>query len=169
MAVFVKKVQTIIRRCMVSIGGTLGCIPSSTISNRRSLYNRHVAVPESTYRIRVLVELRGALADSLVMEQEVYALLYRFFKAGSNMSTPSILGLTSTSQSLPSGSGTLQMPNPLGLAFVPFQSPYSTSFGFFGFRSLPPPGTVGSSTSHQPISQASSSNEEEWADDMDVV
>ncbi|KAI5671934.1 hypothetical protein M9H77_12298 [Catharanthus roseus] len=42
MAVFAKKVQTIIRRCMVSIGGILGCTPHSTISSKRSLYNRRV-------------------------------------------------------------------------------------------------------------------------------
>ncbi|KAI5666589.1 hypothetical protein M9H77_16442 [Catharanthus roseus] len=77
--------------------------------------------------------------------------------------------LTPPSQSFPSRSGTLQMPPPPGLGFAPFQSPYSTSFEFFGFRAPPPPSTAGSSTLHQPISQASSSDEEERTDDMDVV
>ncbi|KAI5683460.1 hypothetical protein M9H77_04688 [Catharanthus roseus] len=38
---------------------------------------------------------------------------------------------------------------------------------FSEFWAPPPRGTTGSSTPHQPISQASSSDEEEWADDMD--
>ncbi|KAI5683434.1 hypothetical protein M9H77_04662 [Catharanthus roseus] len=49
------------------------------------------------------------------------------------------------------------------------QSLHSTSFGFFGFRAPPPPGTAGSSTPHQPISWASSSDEEERMEDMDGV
>ncbi|KAI5653724.1 hypothetical protein M9H77_30911 [Catharanthus roseus] len=79
------------------------------------------------------------------------------------------LCLTPTSQSLPSGSGTPQtLPLP-GLGFASFQAPYSTSYGFYRFRAPPPLGTVGSSTLHQPISQASSSEEEERADDMNSV
>ncbi|KAI5661598.1 hypothetical protein M9H77_20921 [Catharanthus roseus] len=38
-----------------------------------------------------------------------------------------------------------------------------------GFRAPPPPSIAGSSTPHQPISQTSSSDEEERTDDMDVV
>ncbi|KAI5678333.1 hypothetical protein M9H77_09283 [Catharanthus roseus] len=79
------------------------------------------------------------------------------------------LCLTPPSQSLPSGSGTMQMPPPPGLGFAPFQSPHSTPFGFSGFRAPSPSGTAGSSTPHQPISQASSSDEEERMDDMDIV
>ncbi|KAI5671924.1 hypothetical protein M9H77_12288 [Catharanthus roseus] len=71
------------------------------------------------------------------------------------------------SQSLPGGSGTLQMPLPPDLGFASFQAPHSASFGFFEFRASPPPGTSGSSTMHQPILQASSSDEKERADDMD--
>ncbi|KAI5649904.1 hypothetical protein M9H77_35909 [Catharanthus roseus] len=141
----------------------------NTISSGRSLFNRHVAVPRSTYQTGVLVELRGTLVDSLVVEQAVDALLYCRFHTGTkmgegsggeqstvnpfdrpNLDIPSFsLGLTLASQSLP--------------------IPYSTSFGFSGFRPPPPPGTAGSSTPHQPISQASSSDEEEQADDMDGV
>ncbi|KAI5663620.1 hypothetical protein M9H77_22943 [Catharanthus roseus] len=87
-----------------------------------------------------------------------------------NLDIPSFsLGLTPASQSLPSGSGTLQTPPPLGLRFASFQAPHSTSFGFFGFRAPPPSGTAGSSTSHKPISQASSFDEEERVDDIDGV
>ncbi|KAI5662072.1 hypothetical protein M9H77_21395 [Catharanthus roseus] len=80
------------------------------------------------------------------------------------------LGLMPASQSLPSGSGTSQTTTPPGLGFASFQAPpHSTSYRLFGFRAPPPSGTAGSSTPHQPISQASSSDEEEWADDMDGV
>ncbi|KAI5649729.1 hypothetical protein M9H77_35734 [Catharanthus roseus] len=57
------------------------------------------------------------------------------------------------------------MPPPPGLGFTP----HPTSFGFSGFRAPPPSGTAGSSTPHQPISQASSSDEEEQTNDTDVV
>ncbi|KAI5666160.1 hypothetical protein M9H77_16013 [Catharanthus roseus] len=43
------------------------------------------------------------------------------------------------------------------------------TLGFFEFRAPPPPGTSGSSTPHQRISQASLSDEEERMDDMDGV
>ncbi|KAI5649248.1 hypothetical protein M9H77_35253 [Catharanthus roseus] len=59
--------------------------------------------------------------------------------------------------------------SPSRLGFASFQAPHSTSFGFFGFCAPPPLGTVGSSTPHQPILQASLSDEEERADDIDSV
>ncbi|KAI5680476.1 hypothetical protein M9H77_01703 [Catharanthus roseus] len=62
------------------------------------------------------------------------------------------LGLPPVSQSLPSGSGTSQTPPPPGLGFASFQTPHSTSFGFYEFRAPPPSGIAGSSTPHQPIS-----------------
>ncbi|KAI5667076.1 hypothetical protein M9H77_16929 [Catharanthus roseus] len=87
-----------------------------------------------------------------------------------NLDIPSfILCLTPASQTLPSGSGTSQTPPLPGLGFTSFQASHSTSFRFFGFRAPPPPGTAGSSTPHQPISQASSSDEEERADDIDSI
>ncbi|KAI5658224.1 hypothetical protein M9H77_27017 [Catharanthus roseus] len=87
-----------------------------------------------------------------------------------NLDMPSFsLGLTPASQSLPSGSGTSQMPPALGLGFASFQSPHSAPYGFSEFRVPPPPSTAVSSTPHQPISQASSSDEEEREDDMDGV
>ncbi|KAI5657730.1 hypothetical protein M9H77_26523 [Catharanthus roseus] len=79
------------------------------------------------------------------------------------------LGLTSASQSLPSGSETSHLPPMPGLGFASFQSPHSTSYGFSRFRAPPPSSTSGSSTSHQPTSQASSSDEEEREEDMDGV
>ncbi|KAI5675349.1 hypothetical protein M9H77_06299 [Catharanthus roseus] len=108
MAVFVKKVQMIIRRCIISIGGTLGCTP---------------------------------------LQHDIQR----------------------TFPSLQGGSGTLQMPLPPNLGFAPFHSPHPTSFGFSGFRAPPPPGIADSSTLHQPIWQASSSDEEERTNDKDVV
>ncbi|KAI5659106.1 hypothetical protein M9H77_27899 [Catharanthus roseus] len=77
------------------------------------------------------------------------------------------LCLMPASQSLRSGSGTLQTPLSPSLGFASFQAPYSTSYGFFGFRTPPPPSTASSSTLHQPISQESLFDEEERADDMD--
>ncbi|KAI5663177.1 hypothetical protein M9H77_22500 [Catharanthus roseus] len=87
-----------------------------------------------------------------------------------NLDIPSFsLGLMPPSQSLPRGFGILQMPPPPGLGFAPFQSSHPTSFGFSRFRAPPLPGTAGSSTPHQPMSQASSSDEEERTDDTDVT
>ncbi|KAI5657088.1 hypothetical protein M9H77_25881 [Catharanthus roseus] len=169
MVVFAKKVQMIIR---------------STISNRHFTYNRHVAVHGSMYGTGVLVELRGALVDSLVMEQEVDTLLSLLFPTDPDMQTPDtsrwrevrdleidilLLGLMQPSQSLPDGSWTLRAPPPPGLGFFPFQSPVGTSLGFSSFRAPPPLGTAGSSTLHQSISQASSSDEEERTDDTNDV
>ncbi|KAI5650835.1 hypothetical protein M9H77_36840 [Catharanthus roseus] len=147
MAVFAKKVQTIIR---------------SMISNRHSQYNHRVAVPGSTYRTGMLVELRGALVDSLIVEQEVDALLSLFSPADTDMQTSDTsrgrevrdlerwreFGLTQPSQSLPGGSGTLRAPLPSDLGFAPFQSAAGTSLGFSSFRAPPSPGTTGSSTLH---------------------
>ncbi|KAI5654520.1 hypothetical protein M9H77_31707 [Catharanthus roseus] len=72
-----------------------------------------------------------------------------------------VLGLTPDSQSLPIGSGTSQMPPAPGLGFTAFQS---AAYGSSGFQAPPSPGTAGSLTPHQPISQASSSDEEEGQD-----
>ncbi|KAI5657534.1 hypothetical protein M9H77_26327 [Catharanthus roseus] len=157
MAVFMKKVQTIIR---------------STIYNRHSQYNRRVAVPGNTYWTGVLMELRGALVGSLVMEQEVDAFLSLLFPADPDMQTPDtsrcrevrdlerwrevmdlevdtlLLGSTQPSQSLSGGSGILHAPPPSGLGFAPFQSPAGISLGFSSFFAPPPLGTDSSSTSH---------------------
>ncbi|KAI5676387.1 hypothetical protein M9H77_07337 [Catharanthus roseus] len=87
-----------------------------------------------------------------------------------NLDIPSFsLGLTPASKSLTSGFGSSQTPPPPSLGFASFQASHSTSFGFSGFRGTPPPGKADVSTQHQPISQASSSDEEERADDMDSV
>ncbi|KAI5676304.1 hypothetical protein M9H77_07254 [Catharanthus roseus] len=53
------KVQTIIQRCMISIGGTLGCTPSQHDIQQTFPVQPRIAVPRSTYRIGVLVKLRG--------------------------------------------------------------------------------------------------------------
>ncbi|KAI5683527.1 hypothetical protein M9H77_04755 [Catharanthus roseus] len=145
MAVFAKKVQTIIWRCMISIGGMLGCTPSQYDINRHFQYNCRVIVLGSPYWRGVLVELRGALVDSLVVEHEVDALLSLIFQADTDMQTPDMI---------------LRAPPPLGLGFFPFQS-HNTSLEFSSSRAPPPPGTADSSTLHQFISQASSSDKEE--------
>ncbi|KAI5680564.1 hypothetical protein M9H77_01791 [Catharanthus roseus] len=74
------------------------------------------------------------------------------------------LGLRPDPQSHPSGSGTLQMPPAPSLGFIAFQSPHPSAYGFGRFRAPLPPSTAGGSTPHQPISQASSSDEEERQD-----
>lgn len=79
------------------------------------------------------------------------------------------LSLTLAFRSFLSGSGTSQTPLPPGLGFASYQAPHTTSFGFFEFCAPPPPSTTGSSTPNQPISQASSSDKEKQAKDMDSV
>ncbi|KAI5655428.1 hypothetical protein M9H77_32615 [Catharanthus roseus] len=79
------------------------------------------------------------------------------------------LSLTLPSQSLPGGSETLHAPSPPGLGFAPFKSPHHTSLGFLSFHAPLTPDTTDSSTSHQPISHASSSDEEERTDDTTHV
>ncbi|KAI5680873.1 hypothetical protein M9H77_02100 [Catharanthus roseus] len=54
MAMFAKKVQTIIRRCMVSIGGTLGCTPS------QHDIQQTFSVQPSRHRSQEHVQDRGA-------------------------------------------------------------------------------------------------------------
>ncbi|KAI5663042.1 hypothetical protein M9H77_22365 [Catharanthus roseus] len=122
-----KKVQTIIRRCIVSIGGTLGCTPSQ--HDIQAMF----PVQPLRRRPREHVPNQGA--------REVKR------------------GLTLDPQSLPSGSGTSQMPPAPSSRFTAFQSPQFSAYRFGGFRAPPPPGTAGASTPHQPISQASSSDE----------
>ncbi|KAI5671689.1 hypothetical protein M9H77_12053 [Catharanthus roseus] len=73
-------------------------------------------------------------------------------------------GSGSDPQSLPSGSGTSKMPPAPSSGFAAFQSPHPSAYGFPRFRAPPPPGTASSSMPHQPISQASSSDEEEGQD-----
>ncbi|KAI5673607.1 hypothetical protein M9H77_13971 [Catharanthus roseus] len=72
-------------------------------------------------------------------------------------------------KSLPGGSETLRGPPPPGLGFALIQSPHHTSLGFSSFHVPPPPGIAGSSTPHQPMSHASSSEEEERKNDTDNV
>ncbi|KAI5653697.1 hypothetical protein M9H77_30884 [Catharanthus roseus] len=74
------------------------------------------------------------------------------------------LALIPDSKSLPSGSGTSQMPRAPSSGFIAFQSPNPSAYGFGRFSSPPPPGTAGASMPHQPISRASSSDEEEGQD-----
>ncbi|KAI5671450.1 hypothetical protein M9H77_11814 [Catharanthus roseus] len=153
MAVFVKKVQTIIRRCLpsrrrpqehVPDRGARGVKRGAQRYPRRGAGGGRPPAPRASERPEHV--------DSGHIEVE------RGERSG-NGQPPS----------LPSGSETSQTPLPPDLGFASFQAPHSTSYRFLGFRAPPPPGTAGSSTSHQPIWQASSSDEEERADDMDGV
>ncbi|KAI5652290.1 hypothetical protein M9H77_29477 [Catharanthus roseus] len=189
-AVFAKKVQTIIRRCMVFIGGTLGCTPSQhNIQQTFPVQPSHRRPREHVLDWGACGVKRGARKQlgcgaggrrppiPHFQGRQGYVEVERGEGSGVvdpfdclNLDIPSFsFGLTPPSQSLLGGSGTLQMPLPPGLGLAPFHSPHPTSFGFFGFRAPLPPGTAGSSTPHHPISQASSSNEEEWTNDTNVV
>ncbi|KAI5663265.1 hypothetical protein M9H77_22588 [Catharanthus roseus] len=107
---------------------------------------------------KVLVELKGVLGDILGVEQEVDALLYLMLYKGTTHVDPDPAVVERGE-----GSGS-------GQPYVDaFDSPNLYMPSFFGFRAPPPLGTASSSTPHQPISQASSSDEEERQDDMDGV
>ncbi|KAI5683882.1 hypothetical protein M9H77_05110 [Catharanthus roseus] len=150
MVVFAKKIQMIIQRCMVSIdGGGLPPVPPSP--------DRHEHIDPGHVDVERGEGFGGGQPTIDLFDSP-------------NLDIPSFsLGLTQPSQSLSSGSGTLQIPPPPILGFAPFQSPHSTSFGFFEFHAPPPSGTTGLFTPHQPILQTSSSDEEERTDDMDVL
>ncbi|KAI5668811.1 hypothetical protein M9H77_18664 [Catharanthus roseus] len=190
MVVFVNKVQTIIRRCMVSIGGSLGCAPSQhdiqqTFPVQTSCRRPWEHVPDQGARVvkRGARRQPGRGAGGWRPPVPPFPGRHGHVEAergeGSraidpfdspNLDVPSFsFSLTPPSQSLLGGSRTLQMPPPPDLGFAPFHSPHPTSFGFSAFRAPPSSGTAGSSTPHQPISQGSSSDEEERTDDMDVV
>ncbi|KAI5664480.1 hypothetical protein M9H77_23803 [Catharanthus roseus] len=153
MAVFVKKVQTIIRRCIASIG----------VQPSRRRPRKHVpdwgarGVKRGTRRQpgRGAGGGRPPVLPFPGRHEHVdpgHIEVERGEGSGGgqptidpfdspNIGIPSFsLGLTPPSQSLPSGSGTLQMLPPPGLGFSPFQSPHPTSFGVSGFRAPCPPG-----------------------------
>ncbi|KAI5664808.1 hypothetical protein M9H77_24131 [Catharanthus roseus] len=138
-AAVMKKVQTIIRRCMVSIGGTLGCIPSQ--------HDIQATFPVQPSRRRPREHIPDRGAHGVKRDMQSYS-----------------LGLILDPQSLPSGFGTSQMPPAPSSGFTAFQSPHPSAYGFGRFRAPSPPGTAGASTPHQPISQASSFDEEEGQD-----
>ncbi|KAI5669499.1 hypothetical protein M9H77_19352 [Catharanthus roseus] len=187
MAVFAKKVQTIIRRCMVSIARYPLDISSTTVVSP-SLGARTDRGASRVKRGARRQLGRGAgggcppvphfpggpgHADPRLVEIEKgiwcgHPPVDQFNNP--NLHIPSFsLGLTQPSQSLLGGLGTLRAPPPPDIGFAPFQSPASTSLGFSLFCAPPPPGTAGSSTPHQPIFQASSSDDEEQTDDTDDV
>ncbi|KAI5654669.1 hypothetical protein M9H77_31856 [Catharanthus roseus] len=176
--------QTIIRRCMVSIWGTLGCTSS------QHDIQASFPVQPSRRRPREHVPDRGArgvkkgagrphVPRAPQRQEHVdpgQAVVERGEGSGSgqqyidpfdnpHLDMPSYsLGLTPDPQSLPSGSGTSKMSPAPSLGLAAFQSPYSSAYGFPGVREPTPPGTASSSTPHQPISQASSSDKEEGQD-----
>ncbi|KAI5679294.1 hypothetical protein M9H77_10244 [Catharanthus roseus] len=138
MAMFAKKVQTIIRRCMVSIDSTLGCTPSQhdiqqtfhvQPSRRHPREHRGAhrqpgrkagggrppvsPFPDKHEHVdpgHIEVE-KGEGSGGGQSTVDLFDIL--------NLDIPSFgLGLTPASQSLPSGSGTSQMPPPPGLGFA---------------------------------------------------
>ncbi|KAI5657948.1 hypothetical protein M9H77_26741 [Catharanthus roseus] len=153
----------IIRRCMVSIGGTLGCTPS-----QHDILQTFPMQP-SRSRLREYLPDRGARGVKRSARRSLgrgagggrppvppaperhehvdpgHVVVERGEGSGSgqptvdpfdspNLDMPSFsLGLT-PSQSLPSGFGTSQLPPMPGLRFASFQSPHSTFYGFFGER-----------------------------------
>ncbi|KAI5658636.1 hypothetical protein M9H77_27429 [Catharanthus roseus] len=145
---FAKKVQTIIRRCMVSIGnprrgGERG--EGSGGHGRGDLGSSN----------------HGDSFDSLDLDISSFS-----------------LGLSPPAQSHPGGLGTSYAPPPQGLWFSSFWSPHPSGLGFSSFQVPPPlgivsssfqapphPGTVGSSIPHMPISYASSSDSDEHDDE----
>ncbi|KAI5654666.1 hypothetical protein M9H77_31853 [Catharanthus roseus] len=183
-----KRMMTIIQRCMVSIGGTLGCtvqpsrrrprehVPDQGARGVKRGARRHPGLgarggrppvppaPERNEHVdpgHAVVERGEESSSSQPIDDPVDS---------PNLGMPSFsLGLTPTSQPLPIGFGMSQIPPAPGLGFASFQSPHSTAYEFSGFQAPPPPGTASSSTPHQPISQASSSDKEERDDDMDGV
>ncbi|KAI5647590.1 hypothetical protein M9H77_33595 [Catharanthus roseus] len=123
-----KKVQTIIRRCMVSIGGTLRCTSSQ--------HDIQATFPVQPSRRRVL-------GDILAGEQVLDALLYLLLHKGRNMSTPAQQWLKGWIRDVADASGTHS-------GFTAFQSPHPSAYRFGRFRAPPPPGTAGASMPHQP-------------------
>ncbi|KAI5669424.1 hypothetical protein M9H77_19277 [Catharanthus roseus] len=125
-----KKVQTIIRWCMVSIGGTLGCTPS------QHDIQATFPVQPSRRRPREHVTDRGARGVKRGArrhpgrEQVLDALLYLLLHKGRNMSTPTQQWLRG-------------MPTAPSSGFTAFQSPHPSAYGFGRFRAPPPPGTAG--------------------------
>ncbi|KAI5664848.1 hypothetical protein M9H77_24171 [Catharanthus roseus] len=146
-AAIMKKVQTIIRRCMVSIGGTLGCTPSQhdiqatfPVQPSRSCPREHV--PD-----------RGA--------RGVKRGAWRHPGQEAGAGRPPVPPAPQRQEHVdPFDSPHLDMPS-YSLAL---QSPHPSAYGFAGFRAPPPPGKAGSLRPQQPISQASSSDEEQGQD-----
>ncbi|KAI5683297.1 hypothetical protein M9H77_04525 [Catharanthus roseus] len=179
MAVFANKVQTLIRRCMVSICSILGCTLSPYNIQQTFPVQPSCRCPREHVPDRVLVELKGVLVDSLVLEQEVDALLSFLFLVDLDMQTPDTSRWREVRDLERWREGGIWYhfqvdqghcaPPPPGLGFTLFQSPAGTSLGFSSFRTPPPPGTTGSSILHQLISQTFSSDEEERTDDTDDV
>ncbi|KAI5653635.1 hypothetical protein M9H77_30822 [Catharanthus roseus] len=146
-ASFAKKVQTIIRRCMVSIGGTLGCTPS------QHDFQQTFPVQPSRRHPREPVPDRGARG----VKRGARRLPGGFWSYQSRH--PSGLGFSSFQGPPPpsTGSSSFQVPPPPGTRSSSFEAP-------------PPPGMVSSSTPHMPISTPSSSDSDEHDDEQtDVV
>ncbi|KAI5677001.1 hypothetical protein M9H77_07951 [Catharanthus roseus] len=181
-AAVMKKVQTIIRRRMVSIGGTLGCTPSqhdiqATFPVQPSRRRPREHVPDRGARgvkrgaRRHPGEGAGAgrppVSPAPQRQEHVDpgpVVVERGEGSGGGQhyvdpfDSPHLdmssysLGLTPDPQFLPSGSGTLQMPPAPSSGFTAFQSLLPSAYGFGRCRAPPLPGTAGASMPHQPIS-----------------
>ncbi|KAI5676329.1 hypothetical protein M9H77_07279 [Catharanthus roseus] len=155
-ASFAKKFQIIIRRCMISISGNLGCTPSQHDIQQTFRVQPSHRRPGNPYPSVVLVKLREGLSR---------------LPGGARGGRPSVppnpsrggnadpgrgeernldrasfsLGLTPPAQSHPGGLRTSYATPPLGLGFSSFRSPQPLGLGFSLFQAPPPPGTVSSS------------------------
>ncbi|KAI5664045.1 hypothetical protein M9H77_23368 [Catharanthus roseus] len=156
MTIFAKKVQTIIRRCMVSIGSTLGSTPSHHDIQQKFL------VQSTCPRPRELVELRGALVDCLVAGH---------VEAGLLLLLTLIVDMQPQVVEERWGRDLEDLPHPPGIGSSSFQAPLAQRTVSSSFQAPPPPPyTVGSSTQHMPISTAYSSESDEHDDEpTDVV
>ncbi|KAI5671298.1 hypothetical protein M9H77_11662 [Catharanthus roseus] len=141
-AAVMKKVQTIIWRCMVSIEGTLGCTPSqhdtqATFPVQPSRRRPREHVPDRGARgvkrgaRRHLGQGAGAGYPPVppAPQRQEYAdpgpaVVERDEESGGDP------------QSLPSGSGTSQMPPAPSSGFTAFQSPHPTGLGGLGHHLL---------------------------------
>ncbi|KAI5656711.1 hypothetical protein M9H77_25504 [Catharanthus roseus] len=158
MAVFAKKVQTIIQRCMHDIQQTFPVQPSRRrprehVPDRGARGVKRGARRQPGRRARGGRPLVPSFLGHVEMERvEGSGQLERGegFGGGHHLVNP----FDSPNLDMPSfsGSGTLCVPPPPGLGFAPFQSPADTSLGFSSFCAPPPPETAGSSTLHQPTS-----------------
>ncbi|KAI5649501.1 hypothetical protein M9H77_35506 [Catharanthus roseus] len=170
-ASFAKKVQTIIRRCMVSIG-----VQPSRRHPWEPILDRGARGVE---RGALRLPGGGARGDRAPAPPN----MGRGGHAdpgdggergeGSGRCRRGDLGSSyhvEPFDSLDIGFSSFQSSHPLGLGFSLFQGPSPPGTGSSSFQAPPPPGTVSSSTPHMPISTSSSSDSDEYDDKQtDVV
>ncbi|KAI5656652.1 hypothetical protein M9H77_25445 [Catharanthus roseus] len=162
-ASFAKKVQTIIRGCMLS-----HLLPREPVSDLGAR-----GVKRGARRL-LGCRARGGCTPVPPHQGWMRTCRLRTWRRESpNLDFPTFnLGLTPPAQSHPGGLGISYAPPPSGILGSSIQAPPPPGLGFSSFQAPlplsiePPPGTVGSSTLHMPISYASSSDSDERTDDV---